>query len=111
MVSFYDAPGVFHALGDVNRLKIVSQLCTGEPMRVSDIAAGFDMTRPAVSKHLRILETAGVLRVEWRGREKYCHVRPEGLALARDWIARHEQLWAGALGELKAHFQEQNDRE
>lgn len=111
MVSFYDATGVFNALGDATRLKIVSQLCTGAPMRVSDIASGFEMTRPAISKHLRILEAAGVLRVEWRGREKYCHLRPESLESARDWIVRHERLWADALSDLKGYFEEQDDRE
>ncbi|MGJ8571745.1 MAG: ArsR/SmtB family transcription factor [Hoeflea sp.] len=108
MVSFLHSTSVFHALGDETRSDIVSRLAAGQPMRVSDIAASYTVTRPAISKHLKVLEQAEIIRMEWRGREKLCHFRPESLRAAKDWIVRNEQMWADALGNLSDYFENLN---
>ena len=106
MVSYDRTSTVFRALGEPTRLGIVAGLARLGARRVSDIAAEVAMTRPAVSKHLAVLEASGVIGVEWRGREKLCRLRPEALAEARAWIDRHERLWRGALDDLARHFEE-----
>ena len=105
MVSYNQASAVFRALGEPTRLGIVAGLARRGSRRVSDIAGEVAMTRPAVSKHLAVLEAAGVIGVVWQGREKHCHLRPEALAEARAWIDRHERLWNGALADLAAHLE------
>ncbi|MEM9222323.1 MAG: metalloregulator ArsR/SmtB family transcription factor [Pseudomonadota bacterium] len=95
---------IFSALGDPTRLKIVALLAQDGAQRVSAIASGFAMTRPAVSKHLGVLEAAEVIRVEKRGREKICHLRPDALSEAARWLTHQEMLWTSTLSDLAAHF-------
>lgn len=111
MVSFDRASAVFRALGEPTRLGIVAGLAGRGARRVSDIAGEVAMTRPGVSKHLAVLEAAGVIGVEWQGREKHCRLHPEALAEARAWIERHERLWSGILADLAAHFEEPSQEE
>ncbi len=69
------------------------------------------MSRPAISKHLKILEHAGVVHMEWRGREKFCHLQPEALSVAKGWIARYEQMWTQALGDLSHYLDTLDEQE
>ncbi|MEO1104822.1 MAG: metalloregulator ArsR/SmtB family transcription factor [Pseudomonadota bacterium] len=109
MVSFQSPAAIFDALGDPTRLAIVAQLCAEGGQRMGELAQGFSMTRPAVAKHIGVLERAGVITVHKKGREKICRLCPETLAQAADWLELHERLWTAALDDLAAHFEERND--
>jgi DNA-binding transcriptional ArsR family regulator len=94
---------VFSALADPTRRAIVARLASGEAS-VSDLAAPFDMSLVAVSKHLRVLEHAGLLDHRKRGRVRYCRLTPDPLRSADDWLARYRVFWQTRLDSLAAHF-------
>jgi DNA-binding transcriptional ArsR family regulator len=94
---------VFSALADPTRRAIVARLATGEAS-VSDLAAPFDMSLVAVTKHLRVLEHAGLLDHRKRGRVRYCRLSPAPLRSADDWLARYRAFWQTRLDSLAAHF-------
>ena len=94
---------VFAALADPTRRAIVARLAGGETS-VSELAAPFDMSLVAVSKHLRVLEHAGLLDQRKRGRVRYCRLSPEPLRSADDWLAEYRVFWQTRLDSLAAHF-------
>ncbi|MEM0907073.1 MAG: metalloregulator ArsR/SmtB family transcription factor [Pseudomonadota bacterium] len=102
-------PDVFHALGDKTRMAIIQKLAGEGAQKIGTIAQAFEMTRPAVAKHLGVLEAARVIRFERRGREKLCHLEPHTLAAAAHWLQRHEALWVNALDGLAAYVEENGD--
>lgn len=91
----------FAALGDPTRRAIVAQLA-GADRRASDIAAGFSVSPPAISQHLKALREAGLVRVEKRGRERIYSLDPEGLAAMEEWVSETRRLWNGRLDRLSA---------
>ena len=94
--------GVFAALGDRTRLRLVSRLCTGGPASIVDLTAGQAVSRQAVTKHLQVLARAGLARSRRRGRESLWQIEPRRLDDARHWLARISTQWDDALGRLKA---------
>ena len=68
---------------------------------IGDIAADFDMTRPAVAKHLAILKEGGIVRVEQKGRERINRLNPEALKTAADWLNFFDRFWDERLADLK----------
>ena len=110
MVSFENIHLTFGALGDATRLQIISLLSNTPSMRVSDIAGHFEMTRPAISKHLNILDQAGLVNANRVGREKLYELRPDALGEVSEWANRHQRLWESALGDLKTHFEEKRNQ-
>lgn len=90
---------VFMALADGSRRKIVHLLTQGE-MPVSDIAAEFDMSLQAVSKHIKMLEKANVVQRRIEGRTHYLSLAPEQLAGALDWISIYRNFWQSRLQTL-----------
>jgi DNA-binding transcriptional ArsR family regulator len=95
---------VFSALGDPTRREIVKRLAEGDAS-VSELAKPFEMSLPAVSKHLGVLEDAGLLTREKEGRVRHCHLVPEPMREALEWIARHGRFWEDqfdSLGEFLA---------
>lgn len=88
---------VFRAIADGTRREIVIAL-SEQPLPVHELAARFAITRPAVSKHLRVLGDAGLVRAIRAGKENIYHLEREPLAEVLDWIAR---FWAGRLMTLK----------
>jgi DNA-binding transcriptional ArsR family regulator len=97
-----DPAAVFAALGDETRLRLVSRLSSGGPASISRLTDGSGVTRQAVTKHLRVLARAGLVRARRRGRESLWRLQPERLDEAQrslDLIARQ---WDHALSKLKA---------
>jgi DNA-binding transcriptional ArsR family regulator len=94
---------VFAALADPTRRAIVARLAGGE-VSVSELAAPFDMSLVAVSKHLRVLEHAGLLDQRKQGRVRYCRLSPAPLRSADDWLAGYRVFWQTRLDSLAAHF-------
>lgn len=96
---------VFAALGDRTRLALLSELARESPLSITRLTEGSTLTRQAITKHLRSLEGAGLVRGVRRGRESLYHLRREQLDDARrslDVIARQ---WDDALARLKAHVE------
>src|SRR5688572_21705234 len=91
---------VFHALADATRRDIVARLLAGEPASVSALAARYDMSFAAVQKHVAVLEEAGLVSKESRGRERIVRSNPERLAQARALLLKLEDLWMSRFSQL-----------
>jgi DNA-binding transcriptional ArsR family regulator len=93
-------PDVFTAISHRARRQMLD-LLTGTERSVGDIAARFEMSRPAVSQHLRILLDAGLVTEQRHGRERRYRLVPAGLGPVRNWIAHYEQFWDEHLQRLQ----------
>jgi DNA-binding transcriptional ArsR family regulator len=91
---------VFHALGDATRRQMLRDLASGE-RTVSDLAKPFAMSLAAASKHIRVLEGAGLIRREVRGRTHVCRLDPGPLASAHEWLGFYERFWNSRLDLLE----------
>ena len=91
---------VFHALGDATRRQMLRDLVSGE-RTVSELAEPFTMSLAAASKHIRVLEHAGLIRREVRGRTHICRLDPGPLASAHEWLGYYERFWTSRLDELE----------
>ena len=89
----------FAALAHETRRDILSRLLQGEAT-VGDLAAPYEMTLPAVSQHLRILERAGLIERTVEGRVHRCRLRRDGMKPALAWVERHRRFWEDQLGAL-----------
>ena len=98
MVESLDA--VFHALSSEPRRELLGALADGE-RTVGDLAAPFDISLAAVSKHLKVLESAGLVERQLEGRTTVCRLRAEPLADVRQWVDSYERFWATRLDRLK----------
>jgi len=96
---------IFAALGDETRLGIVVKLCTGERCSIAALTVGSALTRQAVTKHLRILEEAGIVRGVRSGRENLFELEPARLAEARRSLDEVSRQWDAALARLKAYVE------
>jgi DNA-binding transcriptional ArsR family regulator len=100
----------FAALADPTRRAILARLAQGETS-VSELAKPFDISAPAISKHLKVLERAGLIT---RGREaqwRPCRLQPGGLRSVDDWLERYRRLWEERLDRLDAYLQELQAKE
>ena len=93
---------VFAALGDETRLSLLGKLCGGQRQSISQLAGGSSLTRQAITKHLRVLEGAGVVQSARVGRESLFELRPEPLKDVRAYLDRVSGQWDQALARLKS---------
>ena len=91
---------VFHALGDPTRRQMLHELAGGE-RTVSELAGPFAMSLAAASKHIKALESAGLIRREVRGRTHVCRLEAGPLAEAEQWLRQYERFWTGRLDKLE----------
>jgi len=91
---------VFHALGDPTRRQMLHELAGGE-RTVSELANPFAMSLAAASKHIKALESAGLIRREVRGRTHVCRLEAGPLAEAEQWLRHYERFWTGRLDKLE----------
>lgn len=96
---------VFAALSNRTRRAILTQLRDG-PTRITDLASPFDMSLPAISKHIRVLEKAGLVRREVSGREHTCWFQPDALADAERWLTHYRAFWESTLDALVDYVEE-----
>lgn len=92
---------VFHALADPTRRSMLRVLADGEH-KIGDLAAPFSMSFAAASKHVKVLEGAGLVRRRVQGRSHLCRIEPAPLAAATEWLRFYERFWAGRLDTLEA---------
>ena len=97
---------LFAALGDRTRLELVSRLGDGRPHSIAELAKGLDLTRQGVTKHLRVLEEAGMVSCKRVGRESRYTIKPTPIARARDYLARASAQWDEAIERLKASVED-----
>lgn len=107
MVSFPDdrLDRTFAALAHPIRRAILERLSRGGSASVGDLAEPFDVTLMAVSKHIRVMEKAGLIRREKDGRVQRCSYQPESIEVARDWMEVHRGYWEQQLDSLAAYLE------
>jgi DNA-binding transcriptional ArsR family regulator len=93
---------VFAALGDATRLRLVARLCEQGSMSIARLTAGADVSRQAITKHLRVLERAGLVRSTPRGRERLWQLQQRRLSEAQNYLNLISREWDRSLGRLKA---------
>lgn len=98
---------VFVALADGTRRSILARLSSGEA-RVTEVAAPFKISLNSVSKHIRILERAGLVARRRSGRDHYLSLNPRPLTQASDWLASRQRFWADRLARLQALLDEED---
>lgn len=97
----------FQIIADHNRREIL-HLLTSESLSINAIAEKFDISRPAISKHIKILESAGFLTIEDKGRERFCMLNPQGFYELREWIDYYDNFWMQKLGALETLMNQNN---
>jgi len=100
--QFEDRAAIFAALGDETRLSLVGKLSRGQPQSISRLAEGSTLSRQAITKHLRVLEGAGVVRSVRAGRESVFAFRPEPLRELQSYLEHVSGQWDDALARLKS---------
>jgi DNA-binding transcriptional ArsR family regulator len=100
----------FAALADPTRRAILARLVSGE-CSVTELARPFDMTLPAVSKHLRVLERAGLIAQRRDAQWRPCRIEPGPLKEVADWTEQYRQVWEGRLDRLDTYLRELKSRE
>ena len=98
---------IFAALGDEMRLSLLGKLSDGQPRSISRLASGTSLTRQGVTKHLRVLEGAGIVRSVRVGRESQFKLEPKPIAEAQRYLERVSRQWDQALIRLKAMVEEE----
>src|SRR5262245_14355653 len=90
----------FQAIADPTRRKII-RLIADEPLNINAVAARFRMSRPAISKHVRILKECGLLSLRKRGRERYCEAKLHSLSEVAGWVDQYKTFWNKKLDALE----------
>lgn len=91
---------VFQAIADPTRRQIL-ELLSGQQLTLNGVAAYFDMSRPAISKHIRILTECGLVIIRQQGRERYCQGELNKLKEVADWLKPYQQFWNTKLDALE----------
>ena len=94
---------VFQAIADPTRRQIIN-LIAQQSMNLNAIADNFEITRPAISNHIRILHECGIISISQVGRERYCKIQPENLKEVSDWIGQFRQLWEMKLDSFEEYL-------
>ena len=101
MKSSFDT---FQVIADPSRRQML-KLLTKDRMTINALAENFDMSRPAVSKHVKILHEAGFITIEDVGRERYCLLQEDGFRELQDWLDYFDRFWASRLRRLEQVMQ------
>lgn len=98
---------VFHAISDPTRREIID-LLAGKTMPVNEVAGKFDISRPAVSKHLKILNECGLVVIRKDGRQRYCRADTRKLLEVIEWAQRYRKFWNERLDVLETYLNEED---
>ncbi|WP_172299796.1 helix-turn-helix transcriptional regulator [Pseudoruegeria sp. HB172150] len=104
-MSKADPARVFSALGDQVRLDLLARLSEVDSLPLGRLVADCDMTRQGATKHLKVLEAAGLVEAETVGRERHLRLAPDGLLQAQSYLNGIARGWEDVLGRLKAHVE------
>jgi DNA-binding transcriptional ArsR family regulator len=104
-----DAAPVFAALGDPTRMKLVGRLSADGPLSISRLSEGTGVTRQAITKHLRAMDKAGLVRASRHGREQIFELEPRRLEKARRYLDQISADWDSAISRLRAFVETDRD--
>jgi DNA-binding transcriptional ArsR family regulator len=96
---------VFQAIADPNRRAILSLLAT-QRLTLNGVAEKFRISRPAISRHIKILKECGLVAIHQQGRERYCEAKLDRLQEVSDWVETSRQLWEQRLDRLDEYLKE-----
>ena len=96
---------VFQAIADPIRRDII-ELISNESLSVNEVAEKFKISRPAISKHLKILNECGIIEINKKGRERFCIIQPKNLLPAFLWIEQYQKLWENKLDSFENYLME-----
>ena len=101
---------VFQALADPTRRAILD-LLANQPLTLNGVTEHFDISRPAISKHMKILAECGLVVIRQQGRERYCEAQLDKLNEVADWVERYRQAWEQRFDRLGEYLSELQKRE
>lgn len=90
---------IFQAIADPTRREIITIL-SEERMNLNSVADRFDISRPAISKHIKILNECGLVKITQSGRERYCELKPEKFKEVDDWLDPFRLMWEDRFNQL-----------
>ena len=96
---------MFQAIADPNRRRMID-LLSQKPMTLNALADEFEISRPAVSQHIKLLTECGIVEVEQVGRERYCVVKPQELVPAFVWLEQFQQQWEARVNSFEKYVNE-----
>ncbi len=105
MVTQLARRDVFQAIADPNRRAILG-LLANKKLTLNGVADQFKISRPAISKHIKILEECGLVEIEQEGRERYCTLKPEKLLEGSEWVEQYKKLWNDRFDRLEEYLKE-----
>lgn len=91
---------VFQAIADPTRREIIS-LVASKPRNLNSIAENFDISRPAISQHIKILVECGLIDITQNGRERYCEIKMDKLDEVSEWVEKYKKIWESRLDSLE----------
>lgn len=91
---------VFQAIADPTRREIIGILCR-QPLNLNAVAGNFNISRPAISKHIKILAECGLVVIRKQGRERYCEANLQPLGLVSGWVEQYRAFWTARLDALE----------
>ena len=100
----------FAALSDPTRRAILARLAGG-PVTVGELAEPFQISLPAISRHLKVLQEASLIINEREGQHRRCRLDPRGLRTAGEWLDFYRHFWSGSLDQLEAHLKRRPEGE
>ena len=110
-MTMMSLPAVFGALADPTRLAIVERLLGEGERTAGEIAEPFAMSKPAISKHLKVLEDAGLIERRVARQWRVCRVRPQAIKTIDDWMTRYRIFWEGSFDRLEKLIETQTEKE
>jgi DNA-binding transcriptional ArsR family regulator len=111
MQSGFNLDTTFRALADGTRRSLIHALSQGEDRSAGELGRAFRSAQPTISKHLKVLEEAGLVERNIEGRVHRFRLRREPLREAQDWIVRHQAFWEGAVDQLEALLSDEGSDE
>ncbi len=99
---------LFQAIADPTRREIID-LLVARSMPVNEVAEQFDISRPAVSRHIKILNECGLVVIRKKGRKRFCRADPRKLKEVAEWTERYRRFWTEKLDVLEALLDEENE--
>lgn len=96
---------VFQAIADPVRRDIIGLLAK-EGLSLNAVAEQFEISRPAISKHMKILEECGVVQIEKQGRQRFCFIKPKELVPVANWVEQYRKLWEDKLDSFETYVME-----
>ncbi|MDQ3015914.1 MAG: metalloregulator ArsR/SmtB family transcription factor [Bacteroidota bacterium] len=96
---------VFQAIADPTRREIIHML-SSKSLNLNAVAEHFDISRPAISKHIKILTQCGLIEINQQGRERYCQAKLEKLNEVSHWVEQYKKCWSARLDSLESYLNE-----